>query len=61
MIQLSIFNQSESNPVNVYIITFDVGAGKQTIETKPMNETELNEFIEFIDVMGIWHEIEKKD
>jgi hypothetical protein len=59
--QLSMFDESESQPVNVYIITFDVGSGKQTIQTKPMNETELNEFVEFMDVMGIWYEIEKKD
>jgi|LakMenEpi03Aug12_release.lakeMendotaPanAssembly.Ray.scaffolds.fasta_scaffold582539_3 hypothetical protein len=59
--QLSMFDESESQPVNVYIITFDVGAGKQTIESKPMNETELDDFVEFIDVMGIWHTIEKKD
>jgi len=59
--QLSMFNESESQQVNVYIITFDVGSGKQTIESKPMNETELDEFVEFIDVMGIWYTIEKKD
>lgn len=56
-----MFDESESQPVNVYIITFDVGSGKQTIQTKAMNENELNEFVEFMDVMGIWHEIEKKD
>lgn len=59
--QLSMFDESESQPVNVYTITFDVGFGKQTIQTKPMNETELNEFVELLDVMGIWYEIEKKD
>jgi hypothetical protein len=57
--QLSMFNESESQPVNVYIITFDVGSGKQTIESKPMNENELDEFVEFMDVMGIWHTIQK--
>jgi hypothetical protein len=57
MEQLSIFE----TPAIVYTITFDVGSGKQTIQTKPMNETELNEFVELLDVMGIWYEIEKKD
>jgi hypothetical protein len=57
--QLSMFDESESQPVNVYIITFDVGSGKQTIESKPMNENELDEFVEFMNVMGIWHTIEK--
>jgi hypothetical protein len=59
--QLSMFNEPESNPVDVYIITFDVGTGKQTIETRPMNEFEFNDFLEFMDVMGIWNTSQKKD
>jgi hypothetical protein len=59
--QLSIFNESESKPVDVYIITFDVGTGEQTIETRPMDQTEIDDFLDFLDVMGIWHTAQKKD
>lgn len=56
-----MFNEPESNPGDVYIITFDVGAGKQTIETRQMEENEINDLFEFMDVMGIWYTAQKKD
>jgi hypothetical protein len=59
--QLSMFNEPESNPGDVYIITFDVGAGKQTTETRQMNESEINDLFEFMDLMGIWYTAQKKD
>ena len=61
MIQLSMFPKPESNPGDIYIITFDVGAGKQTIETRQMEENEINDLFEFMDVMGIWYTAQKKD
>lgn len=61
MIQLSMFTEPESNHGDVYIITFDVGAGKQTIETRQMEENEINDLFEFMDVMGIWYMAQKKD
>lgn len=58
--QLSMFNESESKPVDVYIITFDVGTGEQTIETRPMNEIEIEDFFDLMNVMGIWYTAQKK-